>query len=158
MKKLFTFLLVSSLAVASFAQERGKDVILGPRKNSPNYPTSQDGKDIVLGRRDNGGVYNGSNSDREYRIRDINQEYDRKIWTIRNNPDLTSQEKDRIIRRLNKEREERIRQVNGDYGYGNKNDVYNGKNKKHHKDNGKHLGWEKGKGNQKHNHQHGDDD
>jgi len=85
----------------------------------------------------------------------VNREYDAKIWSIRNNRTLSQQEKDRMIRQLEQDRQRRIQQItrNGHYRYQTKgrkdrddddDDRYerNGKG-----NNGKHLGWEKGKGN-----------
>jgi len=156
MKKLFTLAVLSFITLAGFSQsdngkiEKSKDIILGGDRTTKSG--GDDGRDIILGRRDgdrNGDIYSGS--DRNARVRDINREYDQKIREVRNNRTLTSAEKERVIRRLEKERADRIRQVNGDNRYEN-----NKGNKKYKakRDNGKHKGWYKGKGNQKHDHNH----
>ncbi len=165
MKKFITLLIAFSTLATTFAQdsrsEEAKRVILGKKRDSRTNSPSQDPRDVVLDRdeRRNGGSYpetypypNGGS--REAQIDQINRDYDLKVQSIRNNPYLSADEKSRIIRRLNEERAERIRQVNYDYRYGNSRDKrYDdddddyGKNKKYKKDNGKHLGWEKGRGN-----------
>lgn len=160
MKKVFTLVFLSIITMAGFSQsdngkiEKSKDVILGGDRKTKSGNGKDNGTDVILGRRDNGGVYSGS--DRDTRVRDINREYDRKIYEVRNNRNLTSAEKERVIRRLEKERADRLRQVNGDYR--NRDDRYGKdkdkdyKYKKEKSNNGKHKGWEKGKGHQKNNH------
>ncbi len=169
MKKFITLLIAAGafgtvLAQTDSRSEEARRVILGERKTSP----SQNPRDVVIGNEDrrvydeNGNRYPGSS--REAEIDRINRDYDLKVQSIRNNPHLTQAEKERIIRRLNNERAERIKQVNNDYRryeedrryddrrnndsrrYDDNDDNYK-KNKKYKKNNGKHLGWEKGRGN-----------
>ncbi len=152
MKQLFTLLALFALTVTSYAQsneekiERSRDIILGKDQRTTETDRS---RDVVLGRRsDDGGVYENRSST------EINREYDRKIRQVRNNPDLTRAEKERIIKRMEQERRDRLRKVNsrdGDYDRNRDRDDQYGKNKKVKGNNGKHLGWEKGKGNQKKN-------
>lgn len=156
MKQLFTLLALFALTVTSYAQsneekiERSRDIILGKDQRTTETDRS---RDVILGRRsDDRGVYESRSST------EINREYDRKIREVRNNPDLTRAEKERIIKRMEQERRDRLRKINSrdrDYdrdrdGDRDRDDRY-GKNKKVKGNNGKHLGWEKGKGNQKKN-------
>lgn len=156
MKQLFTLLALFALTVTSYAQsneekiERSRDIILGKDQRTTETDRS---RDVILGRRsDDRGVYESRSST------EINREYDRKIREVRNNPDLTRAEKERIIKRMEQERRDRLRKINSrDRHYDrdrdgdrDRDDRY-GKNKKVKGNNGKHLGWEKGKGNQKKN-------
>ena len=79
----------------------------------------------------------------------MNREYDAKIRSIRNNPNLSRSEKERIIRQLEQDRKKKIRQISD-----HRRSEY-GKNKKYKKNPGKHKGWSKGKGN-KHRNRHDD--
>ena len=151
MKQLLSLLVLIALTATSYAQsneekiERSRDVILGGDRRTSDADRS---RDVILGRRtDDRGIDNSSSTE-------INREYDRKIREIRNNPDLTRAEKERIIRRMEQERNERLRKAdNRRYDRDRDRDRDNryGKNKKVKGNNGKHLGWEKGKGNQKKN-------
>ena len=156
MKQLFSLLALFALTVTSYAQsneekiERSRDIILGKDQRTTETDRS---RDVILGRRsDDRGVYESRSST------EINREYDRKIREVRNNPDLTRAEKERIIKRMEQERRDRLRKINSrdrDYDRDrdrdrDRDDRY-GKNKKVKGNNGKHLGWEKGKGNQKKN-------
>ena len=134
MKKILTLL----LAIASFAtlhaqsREQSRDVILGgnngrnptyPNNGYPTYPN---------------GTYG---NDRQYQIDQVNREYDAKIQSIRNNPYMNNQEKDRTIRQLERDRQARIAQINRNYNNG---DYDNDRPNRPH-DNGKHKGWYKNK-------------
>ena len=151
MKQLFTLLVLFALTATSYAQsneekiERSRDVILGGDRRTSDADRS---RDVILGRRTNDrGIDNSSSTE-------INREYDRKIHQVRNNPDLTRAEKERIIRRMEQERKDRLRNVDNrryDRDRDRDRDDRYGKNKKAKGNNGKHLGWEKGKGNQKKN-------
>jgi len=147
MKQLLSLLVLIALTATSYAQsneekiERSRDVILGGDRRTSDADRS---RDVILGRRtDDRGIDNSSSTE-------INREYDRKIREIRNNPDLTRAEKERIIRRMEQERNERLRKADN-RRYDRDRDNRYGKNKKVKGNNGKHLGWEKGKGNQKKN-------
>ena len=155
MKQLFSLLALFALTVTSYAQsneekiERSRDIILGKDQRTETDRS----RDVVLGRRsDDRGIYESRSST------EINREYDRKIRQFRNNPDLTRAEKERIIKRMEQERRDRLRKINSrdrdrDYDRDrdrDRDDRY-GKNKKVKRNNGKHLGWEKGKGNQRKN-------
>ena len=173
MKKIVTLSMAVLLAASVFAQstkEEARRVILGQPKKSSSGTYPQDSRDVVLGG-------NGSRSYPDYpnsyprnnypansrgaQIDRINREYDYKIQTIRNNRALSPRERDRIIRDLNNERYARIRQINSQYGRSDNrydrrhddDDYRKGKKNGKH-DNGKHLGWYKGKGNP---HKHHDD-
>jgi hypothetical protein len=176
MKRIITLLIAFTAFSSVFAQttrDEARRVIFGQPKNSSGgtqYP-SQQGRDVILGGGNNGNVYgnNGSrypsypntypSGSREAQIDQINREYDARIYSIRYNRRLSSYEKDRMIRQLEQERARRIRAVNNsyrnnDYRYARNNrrydddDDYNERNYKgYKKDNGKHLGWYKGRGN-----------
>ncbi|MGZ3950781.1 MAG: DUF1542 domain-containing protein [Flavisolibacter sp.] len=163
MKTIIT-LLITVFAIGSLHAQSNKDearrVILGQGKGNPT--TSGNGRDVILGGGNNGNTYptsypnNYPNSgSRQAQVDQVNREYDAKIWSIRNNRTLTPEEKDRMIRQLEQDRQRRIQQINrnGNYGYQNKgkkdrddddDDRYERKEKGN---NGKHSGWEKGKGN-----------
>ena len=167
MKKIITLLLTIGAFTSVFAQtqadkDEARRVILGQPKNKTSYPT-QDGRNVILGsdgRRvygDNGSRYPDSypNGSAQQQIDQINREYNNKIYSIRNNPTLSSAEKERMIRQLENDRNRRIQQINNRYNNNNNNrrryddddDDYK-KEKKHGKgNNGNHYGWEKGKGN-----------
>ena len=153
MKQLFSLLALFALTVTSYAQsneekiERSRDIILGKDQRTETDRS----RDVVLGRRsDDRGIYEGRSSS------EINREYDRKIRQVRNNPDLTRSEKERIIKRMEQERRDRLRKINSrdrdrDYDRDRDRDDRYAKNKKVKRNNGKHLGWEKGKGTQRKN-------
>jgi hypothetical protein len=157
MKKLFTLCLGLVMVSALHAQSReeARRVILGGKKGEPSTGNSgggsQNPRDVILG---GGGNNNGgpntypSGSSRESRIEAINRDYDNKIISVRNNPTLSAEEKDRIIRQLERDRQRRIAQVNGEYKG----------SKKGKGNNGKHKGWYKGKGHQKKEHRGHDHD
>jgi len=154
MKKLITLLIVAGAFISVHAQTSKDDarkVILGQEKGSSSE--SRNGRDVILG----GGnetnypdsyPNNYPNGSRQAQVDQVNREYDAKIRSIQNNRTLTQAEKDRMIRQLEQDRSRRIHQINkndnddrdGDYG-----DTKKSKNGK--SNNGKHLGWEKGKGN-----------
>jgi hypothetical protein len=165
MKQTIT-LLIAVFAIATVHAQTSRDearkVILGQGKGSTS--TSGNGRDVILGGGNNGDTYPTSypgnypsSGSRQGQTDQVNREYDAKIWSIRNNRTLSDTEKDRMIRQLEKDRQRRLQQINrnGDYRYS--------KHGKHHDDdddddygkkgtgnNGKHLGWEKGKGNPHH--------
>lgn len=151
MKQLFSLLVLFAFTATTYAQsneekiERSRDVILGGDRRTSDADRS---RDVILGRRTNDRGINNSSST------EINREYDRKIRQVRNNPDLTRAEKERIIRRMEQERKDRLRNADNrryDRNRDRDRDYRNSKNKKVKGNNGKHLGWEKGKGNQKKN-------
>ena len=162
MKKIVTLALaVASLAAvqAQTSKEEARRVILGESKGSPKNTPNQNPRDVILGGGSNEGKYPDAYPRRypsgssEARIDQVNREYDAKIRSIRNNPYLSQAEKDRAIRQLENDRARKIREINGQYSGSKK---YSKKWKKNHDDddryegkhdNGRHLGWEKGKGN-----------
>jgi hypothetical protein len=148
MKKILTLLIAFGAFATLHAQSREETrrVILGGSKDNGSYGGRE--RDVILGGGNNGGqnpTYpNGSyGGDRQYQIDQINREYDAKIYSIRNNPNLSYEEKQRMIRQLERDRQRRINDISRQYndGYGNDN------NRNYKKDNGKHKGWTKGKGN-----------
>jgi len=149
MKKIVTLLLAVAAVSGAFAQSRtteeAKRILTGiPGDNRTSYPG--DDRRVY----DERSSYPGSRSGSED---GVNREYDEKIRSIRNNRTLSNAEKDRIIRDLENQRQRRLQQIRGyddrrydDHRYDNnyKNNKHKQKNKGN---NGKHLGWEKGKGN-----------
>jgi len=143
MKKIITLL----FAVGAFAsvnaqttREEARKVILGEGKTKTDNPTSTRGRDVILGGGSEDNRTYPTSSSRQAQIDQVNRDYDAKIFSIRRNSSLSEAEKERIIRDLENERARKIARINKDYdGDGNY--------KKEKKDNGKHLGWEKGKGN-----------
>jgi hypothetical protein len=159
MKKIITLLVLFGAYTAVSAQttEDAKRVILGQKKGTQTSP-SGDSKDVIFGgdRRvydENGNRYptTGSNGSQ---IDQVNREYDRKIYSIRNNPDLSTAEKERIIRQLEAERARKIKAINRQYDdrrddrrYDDDDDRNDGKKYGKNNNPGKKLGWEKGVGN-----------
>ena len=164
MKKVITLLLIVSTVASANAQtnqEESRRVVLGTggsgsrtERTSGNNPV-----DVILGRdrrvEDNQGTRypNGTYGTREQQIDQVNRDYDRKIYSIRNNRELSSAEKDRMIRQLENDRARRIREINNRY-YGDRRDDRRydddddyARSKKVKSNNGNHYGWEKGKGN-----------
>ena len=162
MKKILTLLIATAAFVTLHAQSREETrrVILG----SPNNNGTNDGRerDVILGGGNNGPYSTYPNdgnygNDRQYQINQVNREYEAKIQSIRNNRYLSNQEKDRMIRQLEKDRQRSIEQINRQYkgNYGRyDNNRYDDRYDK--KDNGKHKGWYKGKGNPHGNGHHRD--
>ncbi len=154
--------MVGAFAATAFSQtndEEARRIILGKKTGSTSTRTDrQDPRDVVLGgdRRvydEQGNRYpSGTQGTREQRIDQVNREYDQKIYSIRNNPNLSSSEKERIIRQLEADRARKIKAINKNYDgrdrkYDDDDDEDYKKNKKYKKDNGNHYGWEKGVGN-----------
>lgn len=149
MKQLIiSLLLVSGAFATSFAQsrttEKAKEVITKRPSNTETYPNDRRVGDETSSR------YPTSTS-REAEISEINRRYDAKIQAVRANPILSAEAKERRIRELEYERAQKIREINNRY---NGKDGSYSKNKSKQKNkgyaktnNGKHLGWEKGKGN-----------
>lgn len=149
MKKILTLI----FAIAAFStlqaqttKEEARRVILG----GSNDKTNTGNNERTRNERPRDVIYDGntSNDSRQAEINRINQEYDNKISSIRNNSTLSQEEKQRMIAQLEKDRAAKIRQVNGR----NNGDYDKKKNKKKNKSkakgqNGKKLGWEKGVGN-----------
>ncbi len=144
MKKILTlFLAVGTLTAvqAQTSRDEARRVILG----GGNGSGSNGGRDVILGGGSNGDSYptypeNYPSGSRESQIDQINRDYNNKIQSIRNNPYLNNDEKQRAIRQLERDRQARIKQLNTyDRNRGYDNDRYdNGR-----KDNGKHKGWYK---------------
>jgi hypothetical protein len=172
MKKIVTLFFCVGAVTAAFAQtseqEKARRVILsGGGATSKTDKDTRNSRDIILG--GDRSIYNDdgnnypypgtypTNGSRQAQVDQVNRDYDAKIRSIRNNGQLSSAEKERIIRDLNNDRARVIRQINGRYDsdrryedrrddrrYDNDDDY---KNKKYKSNNGNHYGWEKGKGN-----------
>jgi len=158
MKKLITLLIASATFAAVHAQttrDEARRVILGQEKG--NNSTSRNGRDVILGGGNettypNSYPNNYPSGSRQTEIDRINRDYDAKIWSIRNNNTLSTEEKARMIRQLEQDRASKIRRINQSDGYGKKGKKYDNDDDDYGKgygktNNGKHLGWEKGKGN-----------
>jgi Ni/Co efflux regulator RcnB len=153
MKKIVTLIIAATTIATVHAQtsrDEARKVILGQPKNNGS---SQGGRDVILGgggnNRNDYPTYpsgNGGYGSKQAQIDQVNREYDAKIYSIRANNTLTQTEKERMIRQLEKDRAQRIRQVNQQYGNENSYNKKGKKNKERH-DNGKHKGWTKGKHN-----------
>lgn len=133
MKRILTILLATGAFVAAHAQKNdGRDVVLG-RGNTGSYPTYPN----YPGNYPNTYPNNYPNSSSGAQTDAVNREYDAKIQSIRNNPYLSYDEKDRSIRQLERDRQRKIQQINSSYNNGS----YNGNNGC--ENNGKHNGWNK---------------
>jgi hypothetical protein len=165
MKKIVTLLIAVGSFVAVHAQkskDEARGIILGGGSNSGGT-SSRQGRDVILGGgNDNTGnyptypnSYPGTNGSRQSQVDQVNREYDSKIYSIRNNGTLTQSEKERMIRQLEKDRAQRIKEINNysNRNYSNRNYSKGGKNcddrNESKSNNGKHKGWSQGKGNQK---------
>src|SRR5215203_4136209 len=105
MKKVITLLLIVSTvasASAQTSQEESRRVILGSGGGSTSERNSGSSPgDVILGRdrrvEDNGGTRypNGTYGTREQEIDRVNRDYDAKIYSIRNNRNLSAAEKER---------------------------------------------------------------
>ncbi len=159
MKKIFTLIIASLAVTAIFAQssqEESRRVILGKQKKSGSEETTsrdeqRSARDVIFGKNRTVNDDGSRTTERQAEIDRINREYDNKIQSIRNNPSLSTEEKERIIRGLENERAKKIREVNKKYSDRDDRDDDDGdddkKDKKVKGNNGKHLGWEKGVGN-----------
>lgn len=156
MKKILTLLLVAgafTVANAQTSRDDARRVILGGGSRDNGSTSSGNGRDVILGgggdNRNNYPTYPNSypsGNSRQAEIDRINRDYETKIQSIRNNPYLSYDEKDRAIRQLDRDRQRRIQEVENSYRNNNgryDDDRYDNDRR----DNGKHKGWSKGKGN-----------
>jgi hypothetical protein len=156
-----SFLIIGAAAAQTQAErEEARRIILGQQKKG-STPGSKESRDVILGG-DNRriheeqypGTYPNGSSSRAAEIERVNREYDSKIQSIRYNNSLSAAEKEKIIRQLESDRRKRINAINKYYNEdGKRNKKYdddddNNGHRNHKGNNGKHLGWEKGKGNQ----------
>ncbi len=151
MKRILTLLLATGAVLSLHAQSREETrrVVLGDRTDNGTYNSRND-RDVVLGRGNNERYPNGNYSNnRQYEIDRVNREYADKINSIRNNRQLNNAEKERTIRQLERDRQQRIAEINR--GYNDRNDrrydddrYSRGEQARHAKgNNGKHKGWYK---------------
>jgi hypothetical protein len=143
MKKILTLLIATGAFASLHAQtrEENRRVILGDGNGT--YGGRND-RDVVLGRGNNGQYPGTYGSDRQSNIDQINREYDNKIYSIRNNSQLSNEEKERTIRQLERDRQRRLAAINRNYN-GRYDDDRNDRYDK--RSNGKKKGWEIGRGN-----------
>jgi hypothetical protein len=156
MKKFITLLLLagafSGTAFSQTPQEESRRVILG-KGGSKTSTGSSDPREVILGRDGRNNETGYPSGTREQQVDQVNREYNAKIQSIRNNPNLTAAEKERMIRQLENDRQRKINEINRRYDDRNRDRDdrdrnYDKKNKKYGKNNnGKKLGWEKGVGN-----------
>jgi hypothetical protein len=166
MKQILTLFICVAAFIsvqAQTPQEEARRVILGQKKTDDRN-SSPNGRDIILGGDRRVDEERGSrypNGTREQQVDQVNREYDAKVQSIRNNPYLSSTEKERAIRQLNNDRTRRIKEINDRNNdrrrYENRSERDNDDRYERH-DNGKHKGWKKGKGNQKKYKKHDRDD
>ena len=147
MKKILTLLLATGaiLTLQAQSREEARRVILGERNDNGTYGSRND-RDVVLGRGGSNENYpsypNGTySSNRQYEIDRVNREYNDKVNSIRNNRYLSSSEKERAIRDLERDRQRRLEQI--DRNYNGRNDRYARDGRYSKGNNGKHKGWYK---------------
>lgn len=148
MKKILTLLLVAGAFTAAQAQtsrEEARRVILG---GGSGNGSNGGNRDVILGGGSNGDSYptypgNYPSGSRQAEIDCINRDYDNKIQSIRNNGYLSNGEKDRAIRQLERDRQARIKQVNGSYNRNRDRDDDDDDRYENRRNNGKHKGWNK---------------
>jgi hypothetical protein len=162
MKKIITLFLAITSVAAVHAQdakrEEARRIILGEGSKKQEQRRNENPRDVINGGNNGGdeGTYPNGGS-REARIDAINRDYDAKIYSVRNNPSLSAEEKEKAIRFLEKDRARKIKQVNkNNRDRNDDDDRYDKKDKKENK--GKHKGWTKGKGHQKNKHKGHDHD
>lgn len=141
MKQILTLLIAVGTIGTLNAQtrEETRRVILGERKDNGSR-NDRNNRDVVYG----DGDYdrypnNGSNGNRQYQVDQINREYDNKINSIRNSRYLSNSEKERAIRQLERDRQQRLAEISR--GYNDRDRRYDDNYSR--KDNGKHKGWYK---------------
>ncbi|MBB1286685.1 DUF1542 domain-containing protein [Flavisolibacter sp. BT320] len=151
MKKILTLLIAIGAFATLHAQSREENrrVVLGDRNENGTYSGRND-RDVVLGRGSSDRYPDGTySSNRQYEIDRVNREYSDKINSIRNNPYLSSSEKERAIRDLERDRQRKIEQINRGY---NSRDDRRYDDDRYSRDeqaryakgnNGKHKGWYK---------------
>lgn len=158
MKRFITLLFaVTAISATAFSQSKAEEsrrVILGKEGSSTTDRDRDRNGGIledILGRdtrNDDARYPDDRNGSRQAEIDQVNREYDRKIVSIRNNRNLSTDEKQRIIRQLETERARKIRDINNRYENRNRDDDDYDDDKRYKKNgNGKKLGWEKGVGN-----------
>lgn len=127
MKKLFTFLLCTGLASASFAQngrDRATDDVLRGHGPAASYPA------------------NGDNC--QAQIDALNRTYDAQVASLRADGRLSEADRAYKIRQTEDARRYKINEVRRNC---NGNTAPRGNKGKVKGNNGNHYGWEKGKGN-----------
>lgn len=144
MKQILTLLMATTLLGSStlFAQSREETrrVILGSPSDNGTYDNRRDRDDVYD--RDNDGRYSRNNkTNRRYEAEQINREYDNKIRSIRNNRYLSYDEKERMIKQLERDRRQQLARVNRNFN--NRDRRYNDNARYAKKNNGKHKGWYK---------------
>jgi predicted transglutaminase-like cysteine proteinase len=120
MKKILTLLMAVGTCATLHAQtrEETRRVILGERNDNDGYTD----RDVVYGRSGNDHHPASYSNNRRYEMDQINQEYDNKIYSIRSNRYLSNAEKERMIRQLQRDRQQRIADVNRSFN--NRNRTY----------------------------------
>ena len=158
MKKISTLIIALSSLTAIYAQtakEEARKVILERSKSTQNTGN------VIL---------SGNQATKQQEIDQVNRDYDAKIRSVKRSP-MSQAQKDKLVRQLEEERATKIHEINNRYYEGDKTSGNTGSNgnggvvtggetgttagtgangskkSKTKTNNGKHLGWEKGKGN-----------
>jgi hypothetical protein len=155
MKKIITLAIAIAAVSSVFAQSqddraRAKDKVFGnhtgttypsnyPTTYPTNYPQSYPASYPT----------NYPNGYPQGQADQINRDFNARIASVQNNPYLSRSEKARQIRELNAERERTLHSINNQYGYdnGRRRDRDDDRYEDRNHDHGRHLGWEKGRGN-----------
>ena len=142
MKKILTLMMAIGTFATLHAQtrEETRRVILGERKDNGGYD-NRNNRDVVYDRSGNDRYPGTYSNNRQFEVDRINREYDNKIASIRNNRYLSRAEKEKMIRQLERDRQQRIANINR--GYNNRNRDYDDNDRYTRNDNGKHKGWYK---------------
>ncbi|MBK9530488.1 MAG: hypothetical protein IPO42_01600 [Chitinophagaceae bacterium] len=109
MKKIFTLLFATAMMASAFAQYGQKDRGGGNREN--DVYASNDNYGYDKHDRDFRGAYIFTARERDMQIAQINREYDRKIYAVRNRPYMGWLQKKRMINTLEEQRGSEIQQV-----------------------------------------------
>lgn len=139
MKKILTLLMAVGTVASLHAQtrEETRRIILGEPNNNGIY---KDGE--VVANRNETGRYPGAYPDNRRNEADqINREYENKIRSIRNNGYLSRAEKEKMIRQLQRDRQQRLKALG--HRYNDRNRRYDDDDRYTKNNNGKHKGWNK---------------
>ena len=107
MKKIFTLLFSVGLVGSVFAQSGHQD-----RFKVSNDIVFNKAPEALMNSHTSMYDNNFFNADRDHKIREINKEYNMQIMQVKFNRRLRPFEKDRIIRMLEMQRDQKIREVN----------------------------------------------
>jgi hypothetical protein len=123
MKKIFTLLFSVGIASCVFAQSGHQDRF----KVSTDITFNKAPESLMLGKSGMHDNYSYNNLDRDRRVKEINKNYDRQIMQVKFNRRLRPFEKDRMIRMLEAQRDQAIRELNSHSMYQGHRDDFNHK-------------------------------